>query len=727
MTSALAETKELEALEHIMSDGSADPMKLSSGFLRMITENFCHEIGRGAFGVVYQGALENGDVAVMKLLNLHSLTEQKYLDVITILKGAKHKNIVRFLGYCSETQAELLEQNGSNVMEKEKEMLLCFEYVPNGNIKHYLQQEKSHVDDWPLRYQMIRGICQGLYYLHGEHINHLDLKPENVMLDAHMEPKITNFGLARCFEQDQSKITTQNKPETLRYIAPETIEIGEMSCKSDIYALGIIIIELLSGIDNISLDNWDESLDDRDCPRFRRCTEIARNCTDRDKYNRPSIADVIIDLQELESRIPPPSSINQVGPTTSFPWFEIVDVYPIELSFPFVPNQEMHCQLAVANKTNGIACFAIRSEYPERYLWDKHDFRTYYYLPPACTRAVTVYRQAVEELPPHPDKLEIIVITGLNKNEMVEKLSTLSLHCTHMDVTFEVAQLMGFELHVVDLTAVVVGSEEDDRALVVDTTYTCWEGDFHFDAMDVHPTEPWVLIVGYARDSRIFYIWNWQTNEKMGEHRMLGEYRSKVAKFVAQKQCVVIGGDYGSILVGTCPTLDHFTQFRAHPANVTALAVHPTWPFLLSSCNNPSVKLWNWSHGWSCENVYEVNASMRKIRKIMFHPTHARAFMTVHENGSAMDWRLRHLTPVTIDVSGGKGEAMYTYLGDRQGIAAINGRAAAIDDLKKNGKPAHSFHITENIVDIICNPTRRILVTVSLDGFIHIWDYITYR
>ena len=145
-----------------------------------------------------------------------------------------------------------------------------------------------------------------------------------------------------------------------------------------------------------------------------------------------------------------------------------------------------------------------------------------------------------------------------------------------------------------------------------------------------------VLIVGYARDSRIFYIWNWQTNEKMGEHRMLGEYRSKVAKFVAQKQCVVIGGDYGSILVGTCPTLDHFTQFRAHPANVTALAVHPTWPFLLSSCNNPSVKLWNWSHGWSCENVYEVNASMRKIRKIMFHPTHARAFMTVHENGSAM-------------------------------------------------------------------------------------------
>ena len=75
--------------------------------------------------------------------------------------------------------------------------------------------EKSHVGDWPLRYQMIRGICQGLYYLHGQRIIHLDLKPENVMLDARMEPKITDFGLSRCLDKGQSKMITENKPGTL--------------------------------------------------------------------------------------------------------------------------------------------------------------------------------------------------------------------------------------------------------------------------------------------------------------------------------------------------------------------------------------------------------------------------------------------------------------------------------------------------------------------------------
>jgi serine/threonine protein kinase len=70
--------------------------------------------------------------------------------------------------------------------------------------------EKPNGDDWFVRYQMIRGICQGLQYLHDKLINHLDLKPENVMLDAHMEPKITDFGLSRCLDQGQSKIITQN-------------------------------------------------------------------------------------------------------------------------------------------------------------------------------------------------------------------------------------------------------------------------------------------------------------------------------------------------------------------------------------------------------------------------------------------------------------------------------------------------------------------------------------
>lgn len=87
-----------------------------------------------------QGVLRNGDVAVKKLLNLHALPEKKFLEEITCLKKAKHKNIVRLLGYCSETRGELFELNGKNVLGEEHQKLLCFEYVPNGNIKHYLQR-----------------------------------------------------------------------------------------------------------------------------------------------------------------------------------------------------------------------------------------------------------------------------------------------------------------------------------------------------------------------------------------------------------------------------------------------------------------------------------------------------------------------------------------------------------------------------------------------------------
>lgn len=133
---------ELEALEQVFSDASAEPLKLSYGLLDFITDNFSNEIGRGGFGVVYMGYLGNEKVAVKKLFNALDFSDKRFLDEITCLNKAKHQNIVRFLGYCSETQGELLEFNGKNVMAEVQKKLLCFEYVPNGNIQQYLKQEK---------------------------------------------------------------------------------------------------------------------------------------------------------------------------------------------------------------------------------------------------------------------------------------------------------------------------------------------------------------------------------------------------------------------------------------------------------------------------------------------------------------------------------------------------------------------------------------------------------
>lgn len=297
---------ELRALQHVFCDASAEPIKLSFGFLKSITHEFQYKIGHGRSGSVYMGFLRAASgsggrrrrrtkVAVKELSNLHVLPDDKFLEC---LKKANHKNIVRLLGYCTVTQQELLQFYRVN---KGHKMLLCFEYVPNGNILHYLEEE-NHEDDWPARYQMIRGTCDGLHYLHDKRISHLDLKPENVMLDAQMEPKITDFCLSRLVDQGQSEMSTHHIPGKLQSLGPDIVFEEQRSFKSDTYALGIIIIKLLTGNSMSSLENWDGFID-VDCPRARMCAAIALRCTDAEEYNRPTLHEIICELNKVESMV----------------------------------------------------------------------------------------------------------------------------------------------------------------------------------------------------------------------------------------------------------------------------------------------------------------------------------------------------------------------------------------------------------------------------------------
>ncbi|KAF7081681.1 hypothetical protein CFC21_085598 [Triticum aestivum] len=291
---------ELEALEGLLVDPSAKPIKLSYGLLKFVTGNFSNEIGRGGFGVVYQGSLQNGEVAVKKISNVHELSDKTFMDEITCLIKAKHKNIVRFLGYCSDTQGEVMEYNGAYVMAEVQKRLLCFEYAPNGNIRDYLEEKRGE-NGWHIRYRIIKGICEGLHYLHAQRISHLDLKPENVMLDAGMEAKITDFGLARCLVDGHSIVYTKIIRGTPGYMAPENINTGEISLKSDIYALGIIILKLVTGCNVIDFDNWHE-LSDLDNPQVKTgCIKIARACIEVDQYKRPTVVEIIRELDEIEN------------------------------------------------------------------------------------------------------------------------------------------------------------------------------------------------------------------------------------------------------------------------------------------------------------------------------------------------------------------------------------------------------------------------------------------
>ncbi|CAM0885778.1 unnamed protein product [Alopecurus aequalis] len=293
--------KQLEALEHMLSNPSEEPIELSYPAIQTITQDFTVEIGRGGFGVVYLGSLPCGKIAVKKLFSSQDLDDKLFTDEVNCLIRAKHENIVRFLGYCAHTQGKMIKFEGKFVLADVRQRILCFEYVPNGNLYQYLKEEPSR-DDWNKRYQMIRGICQGLNYLHEELINHLDLKPENVMLDVEMKPKISDFGLSRCFDKGQSRVFTRNIYGTQGYIAPEAIDSGEISYKSDIFSLGIVIIKLLAGRNKYDLENW-QNLLDVDGPEAKVCIKIAQTCLHADQHKRPTIGKIIHELNELENVI----------------------------------------------------------------------------------------------------------------------------------------------------------------------------------------------------------------------------------------------------------------------------------------------------------------------------------------------------------------------------------------------------------------------------------------
>ncbi|XP_066337680.1 receptor like protein kinase S.2-like isoform X3 [Miscanthus floridulus] len=245
------QASEVEDLERIFADASKDPIQISYGVIKSITKNFAQVIGNGAFGVVYLGALKNGMVAVKKLSqSTNDLSDTQFLAEVKCLKRVKHQNIVRFLGYCVESHGEVIEIDGKHVIAEVQQRLLCFEYVPNGSLHDYLQ----------------------------------------------------DFGVSRCIDENQSTICTVNLYGTPGYIAPELIDKNTISFKSDIFSFGIIMARLLTGSNGSITENWHETLN-TDCQQMKRCIEVAKNCVESEPYKRPTIADIVHKLNEIETTI----------------------------------------------------------------------------------------------------------------------------------------------------------------------------------------------------------------------------------------------------------------------------------------------------------------------------------------------------------------------------------------------------------------------------------------
>ncbi|KAL1188291.1 G-type lectin S-receptor-like serine/threonine-protein kinase [Cardamine amara subsp. amara] len=202
------------------------------------TNNFSlsNKLGQGGFGSVYKGKLQDGkEIAVKRLSSSSGQGKEEFMNEIVLISKLQHRNLIRILGCCIEGE----------------ERLLIYEFMVNKSLDTFIFDSRKRLElDWPKRFDIIQGIARGLLYLHRDsrlRVIHRDLKVSNILLDEKMNPKISDFGLARMFQGTQYQDNTHRVVGTLGYMAPEYAWTGAFSEKSDVYSFGVLLLETISG------------------------------------------------------------------------------------------------------------------------------------------------------------------------------------------------------------------------------------------------------------------------------------------------------------------------------------------------------------------------------------------------------------------------------------------------------------------------------------------------
>ncbi|KAF8038823.1 hypothetical protein BT93_B1387 [Corymbia citriodora subsp. variegata] len=276
--------------------------------LAAATSNFSdtNKLGEGGFGAVYRGILLNGkEIAVKRLSRASGQGLQEFINEMVVISKVQHRNLVRLFGCCVERD----------------EKLLVYEFMPNKGLDAFLFDSlKRQQLDWRRRFNIIDGICRGLLYLHRDsrlRIIHRDLKTSNILLDEELNPRISDFGTARIFGGKEDQANTIRVVGTYGYMAPEYAMEGRFSEKSDVFSFGVLLLEIVSGRQNNSFIEEDQSLsllglawkyweednvlalvDPQISVRsfeveIVRCINVALLCTQELAQDRPTISTVI--------------------------------------------------------------------------------------------------------------------------------------------------------------------------------------------------------------------------------------------------------------------------------------------------------------------------------------------------------------------------------------------------------------------------------------------------
>ncbi|CAN4089696.1 unnamed protein product [Withania somnifera] len=285
--------------------------------LSKATEGFKEDLGRGAFGIVYKGVVDIGNptpVAVKKLDRIVQDGDKEFKTEVNVIGQIHHKNLVRLIGFCDEGPHRLL----------------AYEFMNNGSLSNFLFGDLKLT--WNQRTQVALGIARGLLYLHDEcstQIIHCDIKPQNILLDDHYDPRISDFGLAKLLRMDQTETQTAIRG-TKGYVAPEWFRNMPITVKADVYSFGVLLLEIICCRRNVDfevgeerailtywaydcytegtiyelVENDSDAISDR--KKLEKFLMVAIWCIQEDPSLRPTMKKVVLMLEEIVEVPNPP-------------------------------------------------------------------------------------------------------------------------------------------------------------------------------------------------------------------------------------------------------------------------------------------------------------------------------------------------------------------------------------------------------------------------------------
>nr|DAD41967.1 TPA_asm: hypothetical protein HUJ06_016290 [Nelumbo nucifera] len=306
----------ISTMDAELSNGGSNLLKIfSTEELKLATKNYNEEsiIGQGGQGTVYKGIFPDHQIVAIKMSRIMDSSQmEQFINEVVILTQINHRNVVKLLGCCLETEVPLL----------------VYEYISNGTLfHHHIHQNNGILLSWEDRLRIATETASALAYLHSKvsiPIIHRDIKSTNILLDEKYIAKISDFGVSKLLPTDQSQITTLVQG-TLGYLDPEYFfHTSQLTEKSDVYSFGVVFVELLTGKKPLSFERPQEQrnmatyfissmnenrlfeliedrlVDEKNVEELCVVAKVAKRCLSLKGEERPTMEEVAMELQNLK-------------------------------------------------------------------------------------------------------------------------------------------------------------------------------------------------------------------------------------------------------------------------------------------------------------------------------------------------------------------------------------------------------------------------------------------